>query len=139
MKTYPEQSITKADKPGPESKQRHPILPTVFMRAPVLMEQLRRMCAGETVTLTFETVSGDVFKKTGELRSLLNNQNDSPVRQSPYTLQEAEVVLKQAELLLSALPADSSNARPDVTKEKLCRAVDTVLMLDAIIRALQTP
>jgi hypothetical protein len=123
---------------GAAKPARHPILPTVFMRAPVLLEQLRGMCAGETVNLAFETVSDDVFKKTGELRGLLHNQRYAPARISPYTLQEAEVVLKQAECLLAALPPDSSKSHPDLSKERLCRAVDTVLMLDAAIRALQS-
>jgi hypothetical protein len=130
----PKDAQTSANKPA-----RRPILPTVFMRAPVLSEQLRRMCAGEAVNLTFVIVSDDVFKKTGELRGLLHNQRYSPARISPYSLQEAEVILNQAECLLAALPLDSSKVHPEVSKERLCRAVDTVLMLDAAIRALQTP
>jgi hypothetical protein len=139
MKTPSEPPKPKEAQAGAPRTTRHPILPTVFMRSSVLQEQLRGIIAPELVNSSFSTLSDDLVKKSGALRECLHELRYAPARVSPHTIQEAETVLIQADCLLAALPSYSSTVHPDVSKERLCRAVDMTLMLDAAIRALQSP
>jgi hypothetical protein len=124
---------------GAEKEQRHPILPTVFMRGPALTEQLRSGRDVPIPGLSFSELAEDITKKSGELRGQLHEMKYSPARVSPFTVQEAELVLMHADRLLPRLQASPVSVAPDVAQELKYRAVDLILMLDAATRALKTP
>jgi hypothetical protein len=139
MKNPPDSPKSKEGRAIAPKPPRLPILPTVFMRGPALQEQIRNPSSPQLISASFSTLSEEIAKKTAGLREALHGQKYSPIRASPYTLAEAECVLTQAECLLAALPGDISSVPADISKERLCRAVDVALMLDAAIRALQSP
>jgi len=115
------------------------MLPTVFVRGPILAEQLRLARASPVTGLSFPALAEDITKKSGELSAILHCLKYAPARASPHTHMEAELVLLQAEFLVNALPGNPSSLAQGAAEEMRCRAVDMVLMLDAAIRALQSP
>jgi len=100
---------------------------------------MRGATAPELANQSISALSGDITKKSGELRERLRELRHAPARLSPYTVQEAETVLTQADRLLAALPGGLAPANQGASKELLCRTVDVLLMLDAANRALGAP
>ncbi len=109
------------------------------MRTPGIIEQLSHARQLPPWDRPFSSIVLDIRKKKSELSEQLHVLKFSPARASQHAVNEANLVLMQAEQLLTALPSDSASAPKDEANKRFCRAVDTVLMLDAAIRALKSP
>lgn len=139
MKDRPELSITKPAQPGSGSRPRQAVLPTVFMRSSILAEALCPQKEAAIPFIPFRALIGGIEKKCGELREQLRECGSAGKGRQSFSVAEAELVLRNAERLLPALPAGQSSLAPDAVHELKYRAVDAILMLDAAIRALQSP
>ena len=125
--------------PGASKQSRLPILPTVFIRSPTLTEPLHAEKENSIPNIPFSRLIEDITKKCGELREHLAGSNSILADAQPFSVREAELVLRNAERLLPTLPAGQSSLAPDAAHELKYRAVDALLMLDAANRALGAP